>query len=286
MTQVIRLATRKSPLAMRQAELAREHILAVSPDSDVVFVEVSTTGDEQTDWSLEKQGGAGLFTVELERVVRDGGADIGIHSAKDMPAADSEGLETIGYMKRDDVRDVLVKRADLDGPPAFIATGSPRRRALWKLLFPTAVWCETRGNVETRLKKVVNGKSDATFLAAAGLNRLGIQSWEGLVFETLAIDKMVPAAGQGAIALQARTGEFEMIAASLDEDTGRSLRIERSFLTGLGVGCHSAFAVHHFGRNLLLFHEDLEGIQTFKLDTGNVDEVEQILDEVKRMLKI
>ncbi len=146
------LLTRGSPLARRQADLVSAR-LGAALGRPVEIRIIVTTGDKQTNWSLEKQGGKGLFTAELEEALRRGEGDIAVHSAKDLPTEMPTGLALAGFLPREDVRDTLVRRADMT-TPRRIATGSPRRRAQGAKLFPGAEWTELRGNVDTRLRKV------------------------------------------------------------------------------------------------------------------------------------
>ncbi len=249
------LLTRGSPLARRQADLAAERLGAALGRPTEIRVLV-TTGDRQAAWSLEKQGGKGLFTAELEQALLRGEGDVAVHSAKDLPTEMPEGLTLAGFLPREDARDVLVRRVGI-AQPATIATGSPRRRAQGSAMFPAATWTELRGNVDTRLRKVAEGQADASFLAQAGLNRLGIAGWPGLAFEPIGIDRMVPAAGQGAVALQSRVADADALGAGLCAATARAVSIERRFLARLGEGCHTAFACHVAGDRVHLFREDL-----------------------------
>ena len=196
MSSPLIIVTRGSPLALQQAKDAAQHLeksLQVKTEIKIL----TTTGDRQAAWSLEKQGGKGLFTAELEQALQRGEADVAIHSAKDLPTEMPAGLTIASCLPRRDPRDVLVRQTQIQSPQK-IATGSPRRRAQGAHIFPHATWTELRGNVDTRLKKIVQGEAEATYLAAAGLSRLGIEKWDGLVFEPVDITKMVPAAGQGA----------------------------------------------------------------------------------------
>ena len=201
MNEPLVLATRRSPLALCQAELVANSI-SENLGRNVKFLPMVTTGDRQTDWSLEKTGGKGLFTKELESALLDGTADLAVHSAKDMPTEMPKGLCLSAFLPRENPADVLVSRNGID-IPNVIASGSPRRRSQATKLFPDARWIELRGNVETRLKKIAEGKeAEATFLAAADLFRLGISEFKGLTFRELKCEEMVPAPGQGAIAIQ------------------------------------------------------------------------------------
>jgi len=243
------LATRKSPLALTQTEMVAAHLRTHIPGAECELLKIVTTGDRQAEWSLAKQGGKGLFTAELEQALLRGEAHVAIHSCKDLPGEMVAGLAVAGYMPREDVRDVLVLREGVTAP-ATIATSSPRRQMQVKRLFPAATFTEIRGNVDTRLKKIAAGAADATILAAAGMNRLGIKS--------------VPAVGQGAIAIQCRTEDAPQFAAVLDAATARSVTVERALQAALGGGCQMAFAAHVAGDRLHFFHEKT-GIRTLQL---------------------
>jgi hydroxymethylbilane synthase len=248
------LATRKSPLALAQSEMVAAHLrnqLGVETE----LLKIVTTGDKQTEWSLEKRGGKGLFTSELEGALLRGEADIAVHSTKDLPGDMPDGLAIGGYLPRADPRDVLVLRTGVE-TPATLATGSPRRRLQMQRMFPDVVFTEIRGNVDTRLRKIGEQHvADGTVLAAAGMKRLGIETWTGVEFAPLAFDQMVPAVGQGAIAIQCRDTDAAKFAVVFDAATARAVTMERAFQTQLGGGCHTAFAAHVAGERLHLFHE-------------------------------
>lgn len=248
------LATRKSPLALAQTEMVAAHLrnqLGVETE----LLKIVTTGDRQTEWSLEQRGGKGLFTSELEAALLRGEADVAVHSTKDLPGDMPAGLAIGGYMPRADTRDVLVLRAGVDAP-VTLATGSPRRRLQVKLMFPDVAFSEIRGNVDTRLRKIGEQHvADGTVLAAAGMKRLGIETWPGVEFAPLDFDQMVPAVGQGAIAIQCREADAAKFGAVFDAATARAVTLERAFQSALGGGCHTAFAAHVTGDALYLFHE-------------------------------
>jgi hydroxymethylbilane synthase len=250
------LATRKSPLALAQTEMVAAHLrgqLGVETE----LLKIVTTGDQQAEWSLELRGGKGLFTSELEAALQRREADVAVHSTKDLPGDMPEGLAIGGYLPRADVRDMLVLRSGVD-IPATIATSSPRRRMQIKLLFPDVAFTEIRGNVDTRLRKIgEQHAADGTVLAAAGLKRLGIDTWPGVEFMPLSFDQMVPAVGQGAIAVQCRETDAAKFTAIFDGATARSVTVERAFQSALGGGCHTAFGAHVTADTLYLFHEHL-----------------------------
>ena len=174
----IQIATRKSPLALKQTEMVLAWLQAKLPEEQFEELRLSTKVDERLSWSLEKRGGIGLFTKELEDALLDGRAHLAVHSAKDMPTAFQADLHVAGYMPRARATDVLVHRTDRP-EPTIIATSSPRRRAQLGLIRDNAEWTTIRGNVGTRLRKITEGEADATLLAAAGLDRLDITAHEG-----------------------------------------------------------------------------------------------------------
>ena len=248
------LATRKSPLALVQTNMVAAH-LAQALSTETELLKIVTTGDKQAEWSLEQKGGKGLFTSELEAALLNKQADVAVHSTKDLPGEMPAGLAIAGYMPRVDPRDVLVIRAGLTAP-AKIATGSPRRRLQIARKFPGVEFTEIRGNVDTRLKKIAEQNvADGTVLAAAGLKRLGIAGWPGLEFRPLAYSEMVPAVGQGAIAVQCRAADAARFASAFDAATAQSVALERAFQNALGGGCHTAFGAHVETGMLYFFHE-------------------------------
>ncbi|MBS0662129.1 MAG: hydroxymethylbilane synthase [Verrucomicrobia bacterium] len=264
------LATRKSPLALAQSEMVAAHLRA-SLHVEAELLKMVTTGDRQAEWSLEQKGGKGLFTSELEQALLRGDADVAVHSTKDLPGEMPAGLAIAGYMPRENTRDVLVIRQGL-ATPAKIATGSPRRRMQIAKLFPGVEFTEIRGNVDTRLKKIAElHLADATILAAAGMKRLGIHSWPGLEFRPLEFTQMVPAVGQGAIAIQCRTADAAKFAAVFDAATARGLALERALQNALGGGCHTAFGAHVAGDGLHFFHEQT-GLRRLPLAPGDLDQ--------------
>jgi hydroxymethylbilane synthase len=248
------LATRKSPLALVQAEMVAARLREKLPGSTCELLPLVTTGDRQAEWSLSKQGGKGLFTAELEQALLRGDAQIAVHSCKDLPGENTPGLVVAGYMPREDVRDVLVLRDGVT-TPATIGTSSPRRQQQIARLFPQATFIEIRGNVDTRLKKIASGVADATVLAAAGLNRLKIASWPGTVFRPLDFSESVPAVGQGAIAVQCRESEAALLAATLDAGAARHVNIERALQAAIGGGCQIAFGALATEDKLYFYHE-------------------------------
>ena len=254
LSKKIVLATRKSPLALRQTEMVASHLREVL-GVETELLKMVTTGDRQAEWSLEEKGGKGLFTSELEAAVLRGEADVAVHSTKDLPGDMPAGLAIGGYLPRADAHDVLVLRVGV-GTPKMIATGSPRRRLQIALLYPQVGFTEIRGNVDTRLRKIGEQHvADGSILAAAGLNRLGIGNWPGVEFHALGLNDMVPAVGQGAVAVQCRTADAARFAPVFDATTARAVGLERAFQAALGVGCHTAFGAHVTADTLHFYHE-------------------------------
>ena len=274
--RIVRVATRKSPLAMRQTEIAVEALSARFGDCGFEIIPMSTTGDERLSWSLEASGGKGLFTSALEEAIVNRKADLAVHSAKDLPTEMPDGVVLAGFLPREPAFDVLVV-ADKISEPGLIATSSPRRRAQLKRMFPKAAWKEIRGNVQTRLQRIVEGHADATVMAMAGLKRMGIHEFPGLRFVPIPLCASVPAAGQGAIGLQVRNEDGPVYAEALCPDTARAGCLERAFLASRGGGCHSATAAHFLNNRLHVFDED-SGYGCLEvpvsLDHANAQEVE------------
>ncbi len=283
MTKLV-LATRKSPLAMAQTELVAAQLSAKLPGISCEILKVVTTGDRQRGWSLEKEGGKGLFTAELEQALLRGEAGAAVHSSKDLPGEATPGLTIAGYLAREDPRDVLVLRAGVR-TPLTIATSSPRRRLQIARTYPGAAFVEIRGNVDTRLTKIASGDADASVLAAAGLKRLGIEAWPGVEFHVLEFRQMVPAVGQGAIAVQCRTGDAPQLAPALDAPTARQLGIERALQQRLAGGCQTAFGAHVAGEMLYLFHEHC-GVRTLALTAADFEQPAAAAERILKSLGI
>jgi hydroxymethylbilane synthase len=278
-TKQLTVATRRSPLALAQARLVVNHLGARFPDTEFALLEMVTTGDRQRDWSLEKQGGKGLFTGELERALIHGEADLAVHSGKDLPTDLGEGLVLAGFLAREVAHDVLILPENGE-PLSEIATSSPRRRTQLARRYPGASFVEIRGNVETRLRKVAEGEVGATVLAAAGLLRLGVESFPGTRFEPISIEDCVPAAGQAAIAVQCRGSEVDRFSPHFHSGTGIAVGLERILLRAMEGGCQTAFAVHYALGKIHLFHETC-GYQAF---TVPGDDAALVPDEIAQAI--
>lgn len=240
----IRIGTRKSKLAMIQTELVRDLIQEKFPRIEIELVPMSTKGDQMLDCSLTSFGGKGVFTKELEDALLAGTVDLAVHSAKDMPMEFPEGLGLGAVLEREHPGDVLVTVGNIpakDLPPgSVIGTSSLRREIQIKAINPQVRVRLLRGNVQTRIQKLRDGEYDGILLAAAGLRRLSLNAPEGLHLEYLDTETFVPAAGQGILAVEIRTGELsEVMHAIHSEEAAMMLRGEREFLTLLGGGCNA-----------------------------------------------
>lgn len=244
MRRILRLATRASPLALAQARAVAAQIEAVQPEVGCELVLVRTTGDRMQAAAPEAPApGKGLFTKEIEEALRDGRADAAVHSLKDLPVEDAEGLEIAAVPEREDPADVLILQpefASLIFPEgAEILTGSPRRRVQWRALYPQVVPVAVRGNIDTRLRKLRQSQAIGLILAAAGLRRLGLDLGD-CVLRPLTAGEMVPAPGQGALALQCRRDDAEtsrLLAPLNHAPTRACVSAERAFLAAMGGGC-------------------------------------------------
>ncbi len=239
----LRLATRRSPLALAQADAVARRLGPLGVECAIV--PVTTSGDRDATSALAALGGQGVFAVEVQRAVLEGRADVAVHSAKDLPSASPEGLVLASVPERRDPADVLVGRtlAGL-GPGATVATGSPRRRALLLERRPDLRVVGLRGNMATRLGAAGRDGVDAVVAAAAALERLGVVP---VVVERLETGWFVPQVGQGALALEAREGDRatrEALAGIDDAAAHRAVLAERSFLAELGAGCAVPVGAH------------------------------------------
>ena len=234
----LRAGSRESRLAVIQTELVMAAIRAQDPQREIELVTMKTTGDKILDRTLDKVGGKGLFVKELDAALLDGRVDFTVHSCKDLPMDLDPRLPLAGFSRRADPRDVLVLPegvTELD-PQKPIGCASARRALQLKTLFPGQPVAPVRGNVLTRLAKLDSGQYAALVLAAAGLKRLDL---EGRITRYFSTDEMIPAAGQGILAVQVRAGEDS---AFLDRDGADCAMAERAFVRRLDGGCSSPVA--------------------------------------------
>ncbi|CUH38158.1 Porphobilinogen deaminase [Jannaschia seosinensis] len=243
-----RIGTRGSPLALAQAHETRDRLMAAFDLEEDAFeiAVIKTTGDRVLDRPLSQIGGKGLFTREIEAALLEGGIDLAVHSMKDMPTLQPDGLVIDALLPREDVRDAFITPqgrtlADLKHG-ATIGTSSLRRRAQVALRRPDLRIVEFRGNVQTRMAKLRDGVADATFLAMAGLHRLGAAEIPRMPMDP---GDMLPAVAQGAIGIERRADDTlmaEMLAAIHDHPTGLQLACERAFLLTLDGSCETPIA--------------------------------------------
>ena len=238
----IRIGSRESRLAVIQADMVLDYLNSQGVETELVTMK--TTGDKILDRRLDQIGGKGLFVKELDRALRDDRSDLSVHSLKDMPMEVPEDLPLVGFSKREDPRDVLVLPAgcqiwDQTKP---VGCSSRRRTVQLAALYPEVEFKSVRGNVLTRLAKLDSGEYGALVLAAAGLKRLGLEERISRYFTT---EEIIPAAGQGILALQGRAGEDYSVLAGFCDDAGRDAALaERAFVRELDGGCSSPIAAH------------------------------------------
>jgi hydroxymethylbilane synthase len=252
--RLLRIGSRGSPLALvqaRQAQTALAKGCGIAPEQiDIKIIRTSgdTLQNRPNARTLADAGGKGLFTKEIEEALLSGAIDFAVHSSKDIPALLPAGLALAAFLPREDPRDALVSRkaktlGDLPDN-ARVGTSSPRRQALLKRARPDLRIVPLRGNVETRLRKIDAGEMDAAVLAVAGLKRLGLFS---AIATALEVDEFLPAAGQGAIAIETRADDEKAVALAAaigDAETHTALAAERAFLAALGGSCRTPIAGH------------------------------------------
>ena len=242
----LRIATRKSPLALWQANHVRTALMALNPGLDVELLTMTTQGDKILDTPLAKVGGKGLFVKELELGMLEGRADLAVHSMKDVPVEFPQGLGLVAILEREDPRDALISNEfkSIDGLPegARVGTSSLRRQCQLRARRPDLEVMDLRGNVNTRLAKLDNGDYDAILLAAAGVKRMG---WEERITELLPPEQFLPAIGQGAIGIEIRVSDERVrsvVEALNDTQTATRVRAERALNERLQGGCQVPIA--------------------------------------------
>ena len=238
---LIRVGSRGSRLALRQAELAVSRLRG--PGVEIALVPVTTAGDRDRSRPFGELGGRGVFVKELEEALLEHRVDVAVHSAKDMTASDPEDLCVGAYLVRDDPRDALCGASAIR-PGMRVGTASVRRKAQLLALEPTLSIEPLRGNVDTRLRKRLERGLDAVVLAACGLDRLGLSAEVGHRFDP---GELLPEAGQGSVALQVRVGEGHLVAAADDYATRVRVEAERATVAAVGGGCLAPVAAHHDG---------------------------------------
>lgn len=240
----IKIGSRESRLAVIQTEMVREWLKKRLPDAEISIVTMKTTGDVILDRPLAQVGGKGLFVKELDRALMDGRTDLSVHSLKDLPMEVSEELPVVAYSKREDERDVLIlpEGADTIDFSRPIGTSSLRRILQLKKLFPEAAFESVRGNLVTRLRKLDEGQFSALILAGAGIRRMGL---EHRISRWFSVEEVIPAAGQGILAVQGKRGQDYSYLKEYDDLVSRQCALaERAFVKELDGGCSSPVAAH------------------------------------------
>ena len=244
---LIRVGSRGSRLALTQAELAGDALRAAAGwPIEIALVPITTAGDRDRTKPFGEIGTRGVFVKELEEALLAGRIDVAVHSAKDMTSTDADGLAVGAYLPREDPRDALCGAGELR-PGMRIGTASVRRRAQLLALEPELRIEPMRGNIDTRLRKRVERGLDAIVLAACGLDRLGLSAEAGHRFDP---GELLPEAGQGALALQVRAGDEQLVGAVDHPETRRRVEAERACVAAVGGGCLAPVAAHHDGTRL------------------------------------
>ncbi len=270
----LKIGTRGSPLALYQAHETRNRLMAAHglAENDIEIVVITTTGDRVRDRPLSEIGGKGLFTKEIEEALFDRSIHLAVHSMKDMPAQLPDGLIMAALLPREDPRDAFLSpvAANIDALDhgATVGSSSVRRAAQLKKLRPDLNVIQFRGNVETRLKKLADGVAQATFLACAGLNRLGLA---GKITSIVPVDVMLPAVAQGCIGIETRDDDDatrDILAPLNHGETASAVTCERAFLAALDGSCRTPLAGHaHLADGRVIFRGHaltLDGLHCFE----------------------
>ena len=294
MTSIIRIGSRQSRLAVIQAEIIKTQIERNCPEVRAEIVTMKTTGDRILDKSLETIGGKGLFVKELDKALLAGEIDLAVHSLKDMPMETPDELPILAYGKREDPRDVLILRPGAESEEcvkrkgAVIGTSSRRRSVQLQRLYPESCFRGIRGNVQTRLRKLSEEDYDATVLAAAGLLRLGMKEQ---ITRYFSLEEVLPAAGQGILAVQGRAGEsYPYLKEVNDRASQAAAMAERAFVRCLGAGCTSPVAAYAQAAGEEIWLQGLyfeEETDYFARDaiTGEVSQAERLGEQLAYQMK-
>jgi len=286
----IRIGSRESVLAVRQAQIVMEAVLAADTSVEFELVKIKTTGDRIPDVSLDTVGGKGLFIKELEQALLDGDVDIAVHSYKDMPFEETDGLPVVALSKREAPFDALVLPegvASLDKSKP-VGSSSQRRTIQLSRLFGDLEVKPVRGNVPTRLSKLDGGEYSALILAEAGLNRLSLQSRVSRVFT---VSEMIPSGSQGILAVQGRLGgDYSFLSSFHDRESEIVSKAERQYLKTLGGGCTAPVAVFAqlHGSELLVtgMYVDSFGNMVKGSMRGEADKAESLGESLASQLRI
>ena len=288
--KTVRIGSRESRLAVVQSEIVRDNLQKAHPDWEVSILTMKTTGDIILDRTLDQIGGKGLFVKELDRALVEKRSDISVHSLKDVPMEVAEELPLVAFSKREDPRDVLVLPKGKNTPDFSKPVGcsSLRRILQMKELYPQAEFKSVRGNVLTRLNKLDSGEYGALILAAAGLKRQGLEERSFRYFDP---EEMIPAAGQGILAVQGRRGEdYSYLDDFASRESEWAARAERAFVRYLNGGCSSPVAAHAVisGEKihlLGLYYEEATGNYRKGSIDGSAEEAAELGIRLARRLK-
>ncbi len=284
------IGSRESKLAVLQSEMVRDYIKEKNPELDVEILTMKTTGDIILDRTLDKVGGKGLFVKELDKALMDGRSILSVHSLKDMPMEVPEELPLLAFSRREDPRDVLVlpegvTELDKNKP---LGCSSLRRTLQLKKLYPDMEVKSIRGNLQTRLRKLDEGQYSGLILAAAGLKRLGLEARINRYFTA---DEIIPAAGQGILAVQGRKGEdYGFLDGYCDADAWAAGSAERAFVKLLDGGCSSPVAAHAevYGEEIYLrglYYNEKDGSYVTGTLLGQKKDAEKLGRELAETLR-
>lgn len=282
--KTIKLGSRASKLAVIQTRMVGDQIKKKYPEIEVEIVTMETTGDKRLDVTLDKIGGKGLFVKELDQALMEGRIDLSVNCLKDMPMEEAEELPVVAFSTREDARDVLVLplgKREFEGR-GRIGCSSFRRRIQAQKLFPEATFSPVRGNIHTRLRKLDEGQYDALILAAAGLKRAGLENRISRYFEA---DEILPAAGQGILAIQGRKGEDYSYLADIGNDEDKACALaERTYIRLLNGGCSSPVAAYATVAEGVM---KVSGLY-YKEETGEffIDSVTGKMEEAKYLARV
>ncbi len=294
MKEKVIIATRGSRLAIRQSEIVKSILLRNFPGIVVEFLEVTTRGDIDQKTPLSSFGNTGVFVKGLEEKLLSGEADLAVHSLKDVPSVTHPDLVLASFPQREDVRDVLVSKENINWRSlksgSVIGTSSPARKEQMKLLRPDLVFKDIRGNVDTRVQKVLDGEYDATILAAAGLKRLGYEIQNESFFS---LDEMIPSPGQGALAIQVHKNKQDvlgMMCLTSNKNVEMQIKAERTFMAKIGGGCRFPVAAHAEIKDnkivfrAMAFKPGFKQIEKIKITTSKKELLECAKTEAQKMI--
>ncbi|MDP4146276.1 MAG: hydroxymethylbilane synthase [Bacillota bacterium] len=289
------IGTRGSALALTQTNVVKEHIQKYCPDLEIEIKIIKTTGDKILDKSLSKIGGKGLFVLEIESALRNGEIDLAVHSMKDVPNVVPDEFAIVAVLDREDPRDVLISKDGLllsELPiGAAVGTSSLRRVAQIRNLRPDLNFKPLRGNIDTRIKKMMNGEVDAIILAAAGLKRMG---WQDKITQYLDVNDCIPSVGQGALCIEFRKADLQLrdiLSNIVNEKDFKCVLSERAFLKEMNGDCSIAIGAHAVIKDASIFLEGFvcskDGTKLFAdREAGSLSQYEEIGMKLGKKLKV